>query len=87
MQKQGLIARRRAPGDGRVVTLAVTAAGRRLTDRIVPIAERYERVAISGLSASETVQLKRLLRRLYANMTELDVQTSVRKREETNVTP
>ena len=87
MQKQGLIARRRAPGDGRVVTLTVTAAGRRLTDRIIPIAERYERVAVSGLSASETVQLKRLLRRLYANMAELDARTSDRKREETNVTP
>lgn len=68
MQKQGLIARRRAEDDGRVVTLHVTPAGRRLTDRIVPIAERYERTAISGLSATETATLKRLLRRLYANM-------------------
>jgi DNA-binding MarR family transcriptional regulator len=71
MQKQGLIARRRAPDDGRVVTLHVTTAGRRLTDRIIPIAERYERVAIAGLSASETETLKRLLRRLYANMGDL----------------
>lgn len=72
MQKQGLVARRRAPGDGRVVTLHVTAAGRRLTDRIIPIAERYERVAVAGLSAAETGTLKRLLRRLYANMDGLD---------------
>lgn len=68
MQKQGLVARRRAPADGRVVTLRVTAAGRRLTARIMPIAERYERVAVAGLSAAETETLKRLLRRLYANM-------------------
>jgi len=68
MQKQGLIARRRAADDGRVVTLHVTAAGRRLTDRIIPIAERYERVAVEGLSAGETETLKRLLRQLYANM-------------------
>jgi len=68
MQKQGLIARRRTPGDGRVVTLHVTAAGRRLADRIIPIAERYERVAVAGLSASETDTLKRLLRQLYVNM-------------------
>ncbi len=68
MQKQGLIARRRTPGDGRVVTLRITAAGRRLADRIIPIAERYERVAVAGLSASETDTLKRLLRQLYANM-------------------
>jgi DNA-binding MarR family transcriptional regulator len=48
MQKQGLIARRRNAGDGRVVTLHATAAGRALTDRIVPVAERYERVAVAG---------------------------------------
>jgi DNA-binding MarR family transcriptional regulator len=72
MQKQGLIARRRADDDGRVVTLHVTPAGRRLTNRIIPIAERYERVAVEGLSASETATLKRLLRRLYANMDALN---------------
>jgi DNA-binding MarR family transcriptional regulator len=72
MQKQGLIARRRADDDGRVVSLHVTPAGRRLTNRIIPIAERYERVAVNGLSASETATLKRLLRRLYANMDALN---------------
>ncbi|WP_178130293.1 MarR family winged helix-turn-helix transcriptional regulator [Reyranella sp. CPCC 100927] len=71
MQKQGLIARRRAPDDGRVVTLHVTAAGRRLTDRIIPIAERYEHVAVAGLTSSEADMLKRLLRRVYANMDRL----------------
>ncbi|TXL81910.1 winged helix-turn-helix transcriptional regulator [Vineibacter terrae] len=68
METQGLIARRRAADDGRVVTLHVAPAGRRLTDRIVPIAERYERVAVTGLSSSETETLKQLLRRVYANM-------------------
>jgi DNA-binding MarR family transcriptional regulator len=72
MQKQGLVARRRTAGDGRVVTLHVTAAGRRLTDRIIPIAERYERIAISGLSAAEAATLRRLLRRLYVNMDALN---------------
>jgi DNA-binding MarR family transcriptional regulator len=71
LQKQGLIARRRAPDDGRVVTLHVTAAGRRLTERILPIAERYERIAIAGLSAAETATLKRLLRQLYTNIAAL----------------
>ncbi|HEX2889698.1 MarR family winged helix-turn-helix transcriptional regulator [Vineibacter terrae] len=68
METQGLITRRRAADDGRVVTLHVAPAGRRLTDRIVPIAKRYERVAITGLSSSETETLKHLLRRVYANM-------------------
>ncbi len=68
MEKQSLITRQRVSDDGRVVTLHVAPAGRRLTDRIIPIAERYERVAITGLSGSETETLKRLLRRVYANM-------------------
>jgi DNA-binding MarR family transcriptional regulator len=68
LQRQRLIERRRAENDGRVVSLHLTAAGRAMTRRIIPIAERYERVAIAGLSARDVETLKRLLRRLYANM-------------------
>src|SRR5690349_22614078 len=42
MEKKGMVARRRDPADARAVALFVTAVGRRLTQRIVPIAERYE---------------------------------------------
>ena len=45
-----------------------TPAGRRLTQRILPIAERYEAVALAGFSAGEAETLKAALRRLYANM-------------------
>ena len=48
--------------------LHVTPAGRRLTQRITPIAERYESVALAGFSAAEAEILKAALRRLYANM-------------------
>jgi len=71
MESEGLVARRRAPGDARAVTLHATAAGRRLTQRILPIAERYERVALAGFSAKEAEALKVALRRLYANMAAL----------------
>ena len=72
MEKKGLVARRRDAGDARAVALHVTPAGRRLTRRLLPIAERYERVALDGFSAAETRALKTALRRLYVNMTALD---------------
>ena len=68
MEKGGLVERRRDAGDARAVALYVTAAGRRLTRRILPIAERYETVALKGFSAREAATLKKALQRLYDNM-------------------
>ena len=72
MEKKGLVARRRDAGDARVVALHVTPAGRRLTQRITPIAERYESVALAGFTAAEADILKAALRRLYRNMADLE---------------
>jgi DNA-binding MarR family transcriptional regulator len=71
MEKKGLVARRRDPEDSRAVILQITAAGKQLTRRIVPIAERYEKVALKGFGAAESDALKAALRRLYANMDDL----------------
>ena len=72
MEKSGLVERRRDPDDARVVALHVTAAGKRLTKRILPIAERYETVALKGFSTREAEVLRRALSRLYANMEALE---------------
>jgi DNA-binding MarR family transcriptional regulator len=71
MERRGLVARRRGARDARVVTLHATPAGRRLTQKILPIAERYETVALAGFSAAEATLLKTALRRLFDNMDEL----------------
>ncbi len=71
MEKKGLVARRRDEADARAVTLHATPAGRRLTQRLVPIAERYETAALEGFDAAEAEVLKAALRRLYANMDRL----------------
>ena len=71
MERRKLVARRPDPDDARAVALFVTVAGRRLTERILPIAERYEQVALAGFSAREAAALKKALRRLYANMDRL----------------
>src|SRR5262245_25162194 len=72
MEKKGLVARRRDGKDARAVLLHVAPAGLRLTQRILPIAERYEKVALAGFNAAEADKLKAALRRLYANMAALD---------------
>lgn len=72
MEKKALVARRRDPEDARVVVLHVAPEGRRLTRRLLPIAERYEKVALQGFNAEETEQLKAALRRLYTNMDGLE---------------
>jgi DNA-binding MarR family transcriptional regulator len=72
MEKKKLVLRRRDRDDARVVALHVTAAGRRLTERILPIAERYETVALAGFSVREAEMLRQALRRLYANMEVLE---------------
>lgn len=71
MEAKGLVARRRAAADARAIVLHVTPAGRRLTQRIVPIAERYEQVALAGFGPAEAERLKAALRRLYNNMDSL----------------
>jgi DNA-binding MarR family transcriptional regulator len=72
MERKGLVVRSRAPEDARAVVLQATPAGRRLTQRILPIAERYEFAALAGFSAAEAETLKAALRRLYANMEALE---------------
>jgi DNA-binding MarR family transcriptional regulator len=72
MERKKLVVRRRDVEDARVVTLHATAAGRRLTQRIAPIAEHYEDAALAGFNADEAETLKTALRRLYANMETLE---------------
>jgi DNA-binding MarR family transcriptional regulator len=72
MEKMGLVERRRDAEDARAVALHVTASGKRLTRRILPIAERYEAVALEGFTPAEAEVLKQALRRLYDNMDELE---------------
>ena len=72
MARQGLVARLNGKGDRRERRIALTQKGRGRTRAIIPTAQRYERLALAGLSAAEEQTLKRLLRRVYANLAGLD---------------
>jgi DNA-binding MarR family transcriptional regulator len=50
--------------DGRSHRLIMTTAGRRLYDRIAPLALAYEAQLLAGIPRRDIVRLERLLRRL-----------------------
>jgi MarR family transcriptional regulator, organic hydroperoxide resistance regulator len=72
MARQGLVTRLDGKADRRERRIALTASGRDRTRAIIPTARRYERLALAGLSAAEEQTLKRLLRRVFANLEGLD---------------
>ena len=68
MQRQRLVTRRRSGSDGRALSLTLTAKGTTLVETIAPFAIYYEKLAMKGLTSSEIAELKRLLRRVFANL-------------------
>jgi DNA-binding MarR family transcriptional regulator len=72
LTRRGLVARKRANGDRRELSIALTARGVRVTAAIIPTARRYERVALKGISPREAARLKRLLMQVYANLDALN---------------
>jgi DNA-binding MarR family transcriptional regulator len=71
--ERGLIARRRNETDGRSQRLSLTAAGTQLYAAIVPAARDMETRVFGVLSAEEQAELRRLLDRIDAAATSLDV--------------
>jgi MarR family transcriptional regulator, organic hydroperoxide resistance regulator len=68
MEGRGLLTRNRNDPDARAVRVELTATGRTLTERIIPLALAYEEAALRGFTPDELEELKRLLRRLYDNL-------------------
>ncbi|GAB4536396.1 MAG: MarR family winged helix-turn-helix transcriptional regulator [Parvularculaceae bacterium] len=62
--KRRLAARRPAPQDGRASLLRLTAAGRRIYERVVPAAQALESRLLDGLAASERRALDKLVAKL-----------------------
>ena len=62
--RRGLVRRLPNAEDGRSHRLIMTTAGKRLYDRIAPLALAYEAQLLAGITARDIVRLERLLRRL-----------------------
>lgn len=70
--QRGLLVRDRSDEDARALALSLTEAGRDLTLRIIPLAQVYERVSLSGLTPVQAESLRDMLRMVYDNLAVLD---------------
>lgn len=70
MQAAGLVIRQSRPGDGRIVDVRLTEAGRRVFERIWPIAEAQCRAALGGIDGDEAQAFVGTLRKVLANVRE-----------------
>ncbi|MGJ3699374.1 MarR family winged helix-turn-helix transcriptional regulator [Variovorax sp. AFSI2.2] len=70
--QRGVLVRDRSDEDARALALSLTEAGRDLTLRIIPLAQVYERVSLSGLTAAQAESLRDMLRMVYDNLAVLD---------------
>jgi len=68
MVRTGLVTRRRSPASNREVVIELSAKGRGLVTRIIPLAHRLEATAGQGIQAKDMAVVKRALQRMFANM-------------------
>jgi MarR family transcriptional regulator, organic hydroperoxide resistance regulator len=67
LEKQGLVTRKRDPEDNRIVYAALTKAGHRIAKQCHDASLRHEKFLLGDLSSEDTLRLKRLLTKVFAN--------------------
>ena len=68
MEEAGWLSRLADETDMRITRLALTAAGRRMFDRIWPEVQQLNALALDGLSRGEIESLRKTLERMRANL-------------------
>lgn len=68
MAAQGLVERRRLPGNRKNVHVFLTPSGRELQGRLVPLAEEVNRISVEGLADKEVADLRRSLLTMIENL-------------------
>ncbi len=68
MERLGYVRRTRARHDRRATEVRITASGRAIVRRLVPLAEEHERRMVEGLSTAEQAALLKALERLRTNL-------------------
>jgi MarR family transcriptional regulator, organic hydroperoxide resistance regulator len=76
MQQNGLLSRTRPDSNGRTVEISLTRTGRTLVELLIPLAQRHEKIGLSGLAADEVKTLKKHLVTIYRNLDVLDREIS-----------
>jgi len=68
MERLGLVERRQVGKDRKKVYVFLTAKGRALKDRLVPIAEDVNRIAVEGVPAEHIAVTRSVLLAIIENM-------------------
>jgi DNA-binding MarR family transcriptional regulator len=66
---RGLVTRQRSKTNSREVVVQLSAKGRTVVDRVIPIAKGLETKAAAGLPAKDLAAIKRGLQRVFKNLT------------------
>jgi DNA-binding MarR family transcriptional regulator len=66
--RMGLVTRSRSRTNSREVIVALTAKGRALVNRLIPVALGLEGILSVGVAKKDLATVKRALRRMYANV-------------------
>jgi DNA-binding MarR family transcriptional regulator len=69
LARMGLVTRQRSQTSSREVVIELTVKGKALVARIIPFAQELEHAAAAGIPAKDMAVVKRVLRRMYENMT------------------
>jgi len=85
--RRGLVSRHRSEDDARSVAIGLTEAGRALALQIVPVAQLYERIALSGFDEQEVAQLKSYLNRAYRNIISLGPKSTASRTRRSSARP
>jgi DNA-binding MarR family transcriptional regulator len=68
MVRMGLVTRSRSEKSSREVVVALSPKGSALVQRLIPIAKKLEQTAAAGLPAKDMAVVKRMLARIYDNL-------------------
>ncbi len=80
MEAAGCIARRQMPDNRKNVYIFLTARGRALKRKLVPLAEEVSRVAVGAIAPTEVALVRRVLAALLANLARDEAQAARKPR-------
>ena len=75
MEQMGYVARRQVPENRKNVYVFLTAKGRALKGRLVPLAEDVNRIAVTGLTAADIARSRAILIAIIENLARDEAET------------
>jgi DNA-binding MarR family transcriptional regulator len=78
MERLGYVTRRKRGGDRKKVYVFLTAKGRRLQEKLVPLAEEVNRIAVSGVPSDDIAATRHVLLSIIENLARDEHATDMR---------